>query len=170
MVAGHAHNPFHHKQTLFLRRKKHNNVVAADVAIGHQWAHPPRWWRELLPDHEYVVADEQRILHRTGGNFKRLQNKRDDEQAGDQHSRQRSQEFHRRLTRFFVHNLFFFFFWHVWYPFKRISSHSTSAPHLPRSLVAGCSRASLANDYPPTTIDFQRTRLKVRSQRVIWNT
>src|ERR1019366_416946 len=131
-ISRHAHDPFHHEQALFLRRQEHNNVVAADIAIREQRPHPKCRLGELLPVHEYVVADEQRVLHGTGGNLKRLEHERDDEQSGDQHSRQGSQKFHRRFARFFFHcHFFFFFFRHVWYPFQKISSHRTSSPHLP---------------------------------------
>ncbi len=130
VVARDAHDPFHDKQTLFLGRKEHNNVIAADVAVRQKRPQPMRRRRELLPVHEYVVADQQRVLHRTGGNLKRLQYKCNDEQAGDQHSRQRGQEFHCRLARLFVHQLlfasdfFFFFFWHVQYPFQKFSQRT----------------------------------------------
>ena len=41
------------------------------------------------------------------------EDKRDDKQAGYQHSRQRGQEFHGRFARLLVHNFFCFFFCHV---------------------------------------------------------
>ena len=100
-------------------------------------------------EHDDVVADEQGVFHGAGGNFKRLQNKCDDEQAGDQHSGQRGQEFHRRLARLFVHRLvhavfvnvlaasdFFFFLYsrHVGHPFKGISSRTPASADLHRCI------------------------------------
>ncbi len=76
---------------------------------------------------QYVVADEQRVLHGTGGNFECLQDKCNDEQARDQHASERGQKFDRRFARLFVHRLFvnvfaaddffFLFYGHVHYPF-----------------------------------------------------
>jgi hypothetical protein len=66
------------------------------------------WGRELLAIHEYVVADEQRILHGTGGDLESLHDKRNNEKTSHQDGGERSKKFHRCLTRLLV----FFVFCH----------------------------------------------------------
>ena len=65
--------------------------------------------RELHPVHEDMVADQQRVFHRTGGNLESLQDERNDEQPGHQNRRQRGQKFDCSLARLFFLFLFFLF-------------------------------------------------------------
>ena len=54
-----------------------------------------------------MIADEQRIFHGTGGNFKRLQDEGNDEESGDKHARQRSEKLDRRFGWLLVFYRFF---------------------------------------------------------------
>ena len=104
------------KPVLF-RRQENHDIAVMDVTVGQQRPQPVRGRRELLPVHKNMVADQKRVFHRAGRNFERLQNKRDDEQAGYQHSGQRRQKFDRRFLRFlFLRDFFFFFLGHFAYP------------------------------------------------------
>ncbi len=138
LVSGNADDALHHEEALFLGRQEHHDVASPDVAVGQQRSQPARLGGKLLAVHEHVIPDEQRVLHRTGGNFKCLQDKRDDEQARDQHSCQGRQKFHRGLARLLFFSLLYFFIFlrHVTHLFRRL--------------------------FP------QRTSRNVRSQRVIW--
>ena len=69
---------------------------------------------ELYPVHEHVVADQQRVLHRTGGDFKSLQDKSDDKQTRYQYGRQRRQKLDRGLARLFFRLFFLSFFFGQW--------------------------------------------------------
>src|ERR1019366_4444522 len=121
-IARDAHDPLHDKQPLLFWRQEHYDVVAADVAIRQQRPHPTRRWRELLPVHEYVVANQHRVFHGTGRNFKILQNKRHDEQDNDQQHGQRGEEFHRRFVLLFVLDEFLLqdVFRQGLYPFQKV--------------------------------------------------
>ena len=87
-----------------------NRVAIAGFAVGQQRSHPMRRRREPLAIHKYVVANQERVLHGTGGDFEGLENKRNDEQAGDQHSRDGGEEFDGRFLRLLVLLDFFLFF------------------------------------------------------------
>src|SRR5271170_417154 len=112
-----------------------------------------------------MVADEQRVFHGTGGNLERLQNKRDDEQAGDQHSGQGCQELHGRLARLLVHrhfvvgfadyvinsDFFSFLLRHVYHLFQSIPSRRTSSANLrQRTFISALSLANQSESTFPT--------------------
>ena len=106
-VAGHADDPLHHihASRCRVRMQEDHDLAALRVAIGKQRPHPRSLGRKLDAVHEHMVADQQRVLHRTRRNLERLHHKRDDEQSGDQHRRQRRQKLDRGFLRLLVRTL-----------------------------------------------------------------
>ena len=82
--------------------QKHHDVASPHLTIRKQRSHPRSLRRKLNAVHEYVIADQQRVLHRTRRNLERLHHKCDDEQSRHQHRGQRRQKLHRSLARFLV--------------------------------------------------------------------
>ena len=78
-ITRNADDSFHDKEAMFGWREKNHDVPLADVAIGHQRPDPACRQRKLLAIDEYMVTNEQRVLHGTGRNFKCLQDERDNE-------------------------------------------------------------------------------------------
>src|SRR5271169_5346103 len=98
-VSGHANDALHDIKSRGLGRQKHHDIPKPHVPIGKQRAHPRTPGRELDAVHKNVIADQQRVLHRTRWNLKRLHHKRDDEQPGYQHRCQRGEKLDRGLLR-----------------------------------------------------------------------
>ena len=107
-IAWYADHAFHHVEPSFSGRKKHNNVLTPHFAIGKKRPHPFRGRRKLLTIYEYVVPDQQSVLHRTGRNLECLHDECDDEQARDEHSRQGTLKLDGRLFLFFFGRSFSF--------------------------------------------------------------
>src|ERR1700688_4686455 len=63
VVTGNANDAFHYEESLLLGRQEYHDIVAARFAIRQQRPHPMGGFGELLAVDEYVVADEQGILH-----------------------------------------------------------------------------------------------------------
>jgi hypothetical protein len=61
----------------------------------------------LFAIHENVIANQQRVFHRTGGNLKGLQDERDDKKAGDQDSCQRREKLHGSFALLLYGRIFF---------------------------------------------------------------
>ena len=100
-VPGNADDALDHVESGLGRREKHHDVTASDLTIGEKRAGPTRAWSELDPVNKNVISNEQRVLHRAGGDLKRLDDKRDDEQASHQHRCQRCQELNCCFARLF---------------------------------------------------------------------
>ena len=91
MVAGHADQPLHQGQILGISIRiqvrhgldEDHNVVAPGLAVVNQ-RHPLRGRGQGDAIHQQVVAHQQRLLHRAGGNDVVLRQKGEDEQAHHQ--------------------------------------------------------------------------------------
>ena len=81
-VSGNAHDPLHYVKVRLGRGEKYHDVSTMDPTIRKDGAHPTGSWRELHTIHKNVVADEQRVLHGGGRNFKCLNHEGDNEQTG----------------------------------------------------------------------------------------
>ena len=100
-VAGDADDSLDHVKSGFGRRKKNNDIAVVYLAVRKNGAEPLRPRCELFAIYEYVVADQQRVLHRAGRNLKGLHDKGNDEEASYQYCCERCEELNRRFARFF---------------------------------------------------------------------
>jgi len=107
-ISGNPDDPFHHVKARLSGRKKNHDILALYFPVGKQRPHPVGGRSEQDPVYEDMVADQQCVLHGTGGDFKGLQDEGDDEQSGHQHRGQRGQELHGSLARLFFRLVFFF--------------------------------------------------------------
>src|SRR5216684_4123828 len=137
VIARRANDAFHHVQPRFGRGQKYHNVPVAHIAIGKQGPGPRTLGGKLNPVHEDVIADQQCVFHRAGGDFERLHHKSDDEQTSHEYRCQRGEKLDRRLLRFLFHiavfGLVFFF--------RQYAFHASSFPQsrivLKRPLLQG---------------------------------
>src|SRR5581483_874255 len=88
-IPRHSDDALHHVQPRLSRRQENHDVASPDVAIGQQGAHPLCGRRKLFTIYKHVVADQQRVLHRTGWNLKGLNDKGDDKETGHEDSGER---------------------------------------------------------------------------------
>src|SRR5690242_16710524 len=95
-VTGHAHDALDDVETGFSGGEENDDVAVARVAIGDD-GEPFGFWGENFAVNKNVVADEKRVLHRAGRDFKGLDNKSDDEKAGDQDNGEGGEELDRGL-------------------------------------------------------------------------
>src|SRR3984893_7464550 len=92
-VTRHADYPFDEMLRRVNRIVKHNNVATTDLPVRHYVVRRATTAvSELI--HQQVIAGEERVFHRLGGNLESLHNKRD-HKYGDHHcSQQRLQRSH----------------------------------------------------------------------------
>src|SRR5579862_1953143 len=79
-----------------------------DIPVRKQRPDPVALRRKLNPVDEDVVPDQQRVLHRTRRNLKRLYHECDDEEPGYQDRGQRRKKLNRGLLRLLRHFILFF--------------------------------------------------------------
>src|ERR1019366_8384056 len=96
-IARHSHYALHDVEAGLRRRNKHKNVIVLGVAIGNQRANPIRLGSQVDAIHKDVVANQQGILHGTGGDDEGLQRKSNDEESGHQNDRDRSNKLRSRF-------------------------------------------------------------------------
>src|ERR1019366_793007 len=75
------------------------DVAVRRLTIGNQLADPTGFWGQQHAVNEYVVPNEQGVLHRTGWNGESLQRESDNEQPGHQHNGDRGDKFRSCLLR-----------------------------------------------------------------------
>src|SRR5581483_1573008 len=108
-VSRSSNDPFDHVQAGLSRREEHDDVSALDVAVVHNGPDPAGAGRELNAVHKNVIAHQQGVFHRAGGDLESLNNEGDDEQPGDQHRGERGKKLNCSFALFFW---FLFFFGH----------------------------------------------------------
>ena len=99
VVPGDTDDALHDIETRCFRRQEHHDIAKVDVAVGKQRSDPVALGSKLNAIDEDMVADEQRVLHRAGGNFEGLYHECDDEQACDQDGTERGQKLDGGLLR-----------------------------------------------------------------------
>ncbi len=92
VVAGNADDALHHIQARFRRREKDDDIAALNLPVRDHRARPPGFRGQGHAVDEDVVADEQGVLHRAGGDLEGLQVEGDDEQPDHQHQGHRGDE------------------------------------------------------------------------------